>query len=141
MKVAVSANSKEPNQEISYVFGRCQGYVIAEIEGNEVKGSSFIPNPAFSTPMGAGIAAAQAVAAQGVEAVVTGNIGPNAFMVLHQSGIRVYKAGGVTVEKALQLLAEGKLQEITGPNVGGHFGAGPGRGRGTGFRRGRGPPM
>jgi predicted Fe-Mo cluster-binding NifX family protein len=39
---------------------------------------------------GAGIQAAQTVANRGVEAVITGQIGPNAVRVLNSAGIAVY---------------------------------------------------
>jgi len=141
MKVAVSAISEDIKQQVNFVFGRCPGYVIAEIDGKEVKETKFIQNPGVNTGMGAGIAAAQAVAGQGVQAVITGNVGPNAFMILQQSGIKIYKAGNISVEQALQQLAKGKLEEVSGSTAPGHFGIDGGAGRETGQGRGRGPPM
>ncbi len=138
MKVAISAISEDLKQTVNPVFGRCPGYIIAEIEGKEVKSSSFMPNPAMETAMGAGTAAARAVAEQGAEAVITGNVGPNAFIVLQQTGIKVYKATGLSVQQAIQQLAEGKLKEMAGSSVSGHFGMGAGRGSGRSQRRGRG---
>jgi len=152
MKVAISAMSEDLKQEVNPVFGRCPGFVIMEIDGREIKEHSFVPNAAAQSGMGAGIAAAQAVASQGVQAVVSGNIGPNAFMVLNQSGIKVYQTVGLSVEQAIKQLAEGKLQEMSAASAPGHFGMGAGRGpglgrgagRGAGGRRGagrgRGPP-
>jgi predicted Fe-Mo cluster-binding NifX family protein len=142
MKVVFSVSGKGLEQLVSPVFGRCRGFEVLEIEGSKVKESSFLPNPAFSAGMGAGIAAAQAVAEAGAEAVVTGNVGPNAFMVLNQAGIKVFRASGISVEDAAKRIGEGSLPEMAGSNVPGHFGMGPGFGRGGGFGRGRrrGPP-
>jgi len=132
MKVAVSAVSEDIKQPVNLVFGRCPGYVIAEIDGKEVKETKFVQNPGMSTGMGAGIAAAQAVAGQGVQAVISGNVGPNAFMVLQQSGIKIYRVTSASVEQALQQFAEGKLEEVKGSTAPGHFGMGQGAGSGAG---------
>ncbi len=139
MKVAFSVQGRGPKQMVSPVFGRCPGFEVVEIEGTGVKESSFMENPAFSAGMGAGIAAAQAVVEAGAKAVVAGNFGPNAFMVLKQSGIKVYQASGISVEEAAKKFSEGGLSEIASSNVPGHFGMGPGLGRGRGGF-GRGPP-
>jgi len=136
MKVAISASSGDLKQLVNPVFGRCPGFIIAEIEGKEVKGHSFVPNAAAQSGMGAGVAAAQAVASQGVQAVVSSNFGPNAFMVLNQSGIKLYQAQGLSVEQAVKQLGEGTLKEMSAASAPGHFGMGAGRGAGAGPGRG-----
>ena len=137
MKVAVSAVSEDIKQPVNLVFGRCPGYVIAEIDGKKVKETKFVQNPGISTGMGAGIAAAQAVASQGVQAVISGNVGPNAFMVLKQSEIKVYRVVDLTVEQALQQFAEGKLEEVKDSTATGHFGIEQGQRMGSGARMGQ----
>jgi len=132
MKVAVSATTNDLSQPINPVFGRCLGFIIAELDGKEIKTHSFLPNLAAQTGMGAGIAAAQTVANEGVQAVISGNFGPNAFMVLNQSGIKVYQVFGLSIEQAIQQFAEGKLQEMPAASAPGHFGMGAGRGTGLG---------
>jgi len=141
MKVAVSAVSEDLEQEVNPVFGRCPGYVVAEVEGKDVRETRFFPNPAVSVGMGAGIAAAQAVVSENVEAVISGNFGPNAFRVLQQSGVKVYKANGLTVKQALKQVAEGKLEQVKSFSVPGHFGMGAGAGPGFGRGQGRGRGM
>ncbi len=138
MKVAVSAVSEDLKQPVNLVFGRCPGYVIAEIDGKEVKETKFVQNPGISSGMGAGIAAAQAVASQNVQAVISGNVGPNAFMVLQQSEIKVYRVADLSVEQALQQFAEGKLEEVKSSTAPGHFGMGQGKGMGAGRGQGMG---
>jgi len=145
MKIAVSVESNDLEQQVNPVFGRCSGFLIIKIEGKEIKEHSFIENPAMKNPMGAGISAAQTIASQKVEAVISGNVGPNALMVLNQSGIKVYQASGLTVKQAIENLIEGKLQELSDASTSSHFGIrggafGFGRGAGKGFGRGRGSP-
>ena len=53
------------------------------------------PNTAAAQSGGAGITAAQLVAEQEAEAVITGNLGPNASNVLKQFKIKAYHASGI----------------------------------------------
>ncbi|MBA7702813.1 hypothetical protein ES703_111588 [subsurface metagenome] len=84
---------------------------------------------------GAGITAAQIVADEGVDIVITGNVGPNAYMVLNQSGIKIFPgASNITAEQAFEMYKEGKLKEIDPSQA---RGFGPGFGRGAGRDAGR----
>ena len=67
-----------------------------------------------------GIQTAQNVVELDVEAVITGNIGPNAFTVLSISGIRTFLCQGGTAKEALALLKAGKLSEADAANVSTH---------------------
>lgn len=134
MKVAVSAAGNDLRAEVSPVFGRCPYYLFVDTESLEFDAQ---PNPAVSAPGGAGIQAAQFVADQGVEAVLTGNVGPNAHGVLMAAGVEVYLTTGGTVQEAVQALKEGKLQSVSHPSVDSHTGMGMG-GRGMGRGGGRG---
>ena len=122
MKIGVSVESEDLNGKVSPVFGRCPGFLIIEAEGKEIKSHQFIENPGKNAMGGAGIVAARAVVDQKVEAVVSGNIGPNAGLILEQSGIKAFQAEGKTVRQAVEELAEGKLEEIKGSSVEQDFG-------------------
>ena len=137
MKIAVSSNGKGLDAQASPVFGRCPYFVIVEAEGMEIKGIKDVPNTAAGQTGGAGITAAQLVGNEKVEAVITSNMGPRAFDVMQQLGIKVFRAGEGTVKEVVQQCLDGKLEEMaaaTGP-MGGGFG--PGAGPGMGFGRGR----
>lgn len=142
MKIAVSTGKGGLDDMVSPIFGRCQTFTIVEAD-KAIKGSSVVPNPAAAAGGGAGIMAAQAVMDKGVDAVITGNCGPNAYGVFSQAGIRVYIGSG-KVEDAVKALLEGKLQGIDAPagpakfGMGSGGGMGRGQGRGGGFGRGRG---
>lgn len=136
MKVAISANSADLNSIVSPVFGRCAGFIIAEVENGEIKSSEFIENPALNVFRGAGIQAAQLVLSKNVQAVVSGNLGPNAFAILRQAGIKVYQATGLRIKEAIEKLSANELPEMTqafGFGAGPGFRGGFGRGRGRGF--------
>jgi len=131
MKIAVSATHRSLEADVDPRFGRCMCFVIVETEGNEIKSHKEVNNEAIQAMRGAGIQAAQIVANEGVEVVITGNIGPNAFNVLSQTGIKVVTGVSGKVSEVVKKYLKGELKETTQPTV--DFG--PGRGRG--FGRGR----
>jgi predicted Fe-Mo cluster-binding NifX family protein len=77
---------------------------------------------------GAGIATAQLIAGKGVEAILTGNCGPNAYQVLSAAGIKVVTGVSGKIKDAIHNYKAGKLQASSQPNVAGHFGMGRGMG-------------
>lgn len=101
-----------------------------------------MPNTNMSSPSGAGIGAAQAVAKKGVDAVISGSFGPNASMVLSQEGIKMITGAQGTVRQAVEAFKSGSLKpEPTGDYGQGSFYGGRGAGRGMGMGRGMGRGM
>ena len=83
---------------------------------------------------GAGISAAQIVANEKAEAVISGNLGPKAFDVLTSSGIDIYQAmPGMTIKEALVAFKNKQLPKMDS-FYGGDFGRRRG-GRGFGRRK------
>jgi predicted Fe-Mo cluster-binding NifX family protein len=136
MKVVVSAMQEGLDAEVSPVFGRCPVYVFVDTETMEFESA---PNPAMSAPGGAGIQAAQFAVSKGVGAVLTGNVGPNAFNVLQAAGVTMYPVSGGSVREAVEALKSGRLQPVSGATSG--MGGGMGRGMGGGMGRGGGRGM
>lgn len=131
MKLVVTANGKGLDAPTSPFFGRCPWYVLVETETLECE---TIANPAQSAAGGAGIQAAQYLVAQGAQAILSGNVGPNAFQVLSAAGIPVYLCAEGTVRQAVEGFQAGQLESANAPTAPSHIGLG-GRGRGGG--RGR----
>jgi len=100
-----------------------------------------VPNPAISASGGAGIQAAQFIIEQGAQAVLTGNVGPNAFNVFQAAGVPIYLLGGGTVREAVEAYKSGQLRSVGGANVQAHAGMGMGRGMGRGMGMGGGRGM
>ena len=140
MKIVVTANGDTLDAPLSPIFGRCPTYIFVETDDLQYEAVS---NPAISAAGGAGIQAAQFIAQRGVEAVLTGNVGPNAFGVLRSAGVQVYLASGGSVRDAIQAFGQGKLQPVGGANVAAHTGmrGGMGGGQGRGMGRGGGRRM
>ena len=135
MKIAISATSDSLDAQIDPRFGRCEYFVIVDIETMKFEA---LPNKSRSAMSGAGIQAAQAIANRGVQAVLTGNVGPNAFQVLSSAGIDVTTGVSGTVREAVEKFKGGQLQKITAPTTSMGFGMGGGYGMGMGMGRGRG---
>ena len=135
MKIAISSTGPEPDDQVDLRFGRCQYFVLVD---DKAENFEFLDNGAAALSGGAGLQAGQMIAAAGVKAVITGNIGPNAINDLKVAGIKAYHCGPGTVRKALQKYQDGKLQETSGYKVGAQSGGGGvGAGRGLGGGRGR----
>ena len=120
MKVAVTAMGPTLDSSVFPSFGRSPYILI--VEGENLLEA--IQNPATTYAHGAGVATAQLVASKGVSAVITGNVGPNAYSVLSQLGIQIYAAIPGTVRDNVRALSEGRLQPIV-----------PAGRRGWGWRR------
>jgi predicted Fe-Mo cluster-binding NifX family protein len=127
MKIAVSAAGKSLDEQVDPRFGRCQNFLIIDLDSMEFEVAA---NTGVSSGHGAGIAAAQMIVDKGVEAVLTGNCGPNAFGVLNAAGIKVFTGATGTVRQAVDDYKADKLQAITQPSSGAHSGMGRGRGAG-----------
>lgn len=138
MKIIVTAEGNDLDAPTSPRFGRCPIYVFVDTETMALEA---MPNPAAAASGGAGIQAAQFVVERGAQAVLTGNLGPNAADVFQAAGIPVYLNSEPTVRAAVEAFKAGRLPISSGANVEAHAGMGMGRGRGRGMGRGmqRGP--
>ena len=135
MKVAVSSTGGSLDSAVDPRFGRCSVFLVVDTETMK---HLAVPNSSIGAAHGAGIGAAQAVARLGVDAVITGHVGPNAHMALSQARITVYTGASGTVETAVEQYKSGALSMASSPTVGGHFGQVGGRGMGQGRGRRRG---
>jgi predicted Fe-Mo cluster-binding NifX family protein len=135
MKIVISANGAGLDGPASPVFGRCPTYVFVDTDSME---SESVENSAMNAAGGAGIQAAQFVVERGAQAVISGNVGPNAFSILQSANVPIHLFDGGTVREAIEAFKSGKLQSTASANVQAHAGMGVGRGRGTGRGAGRG---
>jgi predicted Fe-Mo cluster-binding NifX family protein len=138
MKIAISSTGNTLDSPIDPRFGRCQFFVIVDPETMEFEA---VENEAMMAAGGAGPQAAQLVASKGAQAVITGNVGPNAASSLTAARIKIYTGGTGTVRETVTRFKNGQLQEVSQATVGPHSGMGRGMGGGmgggTGGGRGR----
>jgi len=119
MKIAITAQGKELSSEIDLRFGRAKWIIVVDSETGDFTAYDNVVN--LNATQGAGIQTGQNIANTGVEAVITGNIGPNAFKTLNAAGVKMFLAETQTVQQALDSFKAGKLKEVNGANVEGHW--------------------
>ncbi|MCX6674523.1 MAG: NifB/NifX family molybdenum-iron cluster-binding protein [Methanothrix sp.] len=136
MKVCITAGASGLDAPMDPRFGRCPFFVVVDLDSMS---ENSISNSNVTASSGAGIQAAQEVARQGVSALITGNIGPNAMQTLSAAKIEVYQHLGTgSVRDVLEKFKQGELTKISSASVPVHAGMG-GQGRGpVGQGRGRG---
>ncbi len=131
MKIVVSASSANLEAMVDPRFGRCPHYIFVDTDSGTFEAQQ---NAAAMAGGGAGIQAAQAVVQSGAQAVITGNVGPNAFQVFSAAGIPVYTARGMSVSQAVEAFKAGTLPSAGGATGPAHVGMGGGRRSGMGAR-------
>ena len=130
MKICVTSKGDNLDSDVDPRFGRCRYFIIVDTDTMSFES---ISNGSSMASGGAGIQAAQTVAKAGVEVVVTGNMGPNAFQTLSAAEVIVFTGANGTVKEAVEKYKKGELEKIESASVGSHFGM---RGTDNGFRRG-----
>jgi predicted Fe-Mo cluster-binding NifX family protein len=119
MKIAVTSRGQDLSSEVDTRFGRARYFIIVDTETGEFSALDNEQN--LNAAQGAGVQAAQHVAGQGIEAVITGHCGPRAFQVLTAGGIKVFNGLDGTVAEAVEQFKAGKLTQAEGADVGGHW--------------------
>jgi len=127
MKIAISATGPDLDAEVDPRFGRCQYFIIADPETMQFEA---MDNSSAMASGGAGISAAQTIAGKEIQAVLTGNCGPNAYQVLSSAGIQIITGVSGRVREAIEGYKSGRFQASSQPNVPGHFGMGRAMGGG-----------
>ena len=119
MKIAFSTSGNDLNAPLDKRFGRAAKFLVYD---TETQAFTLVDNTQnMSAAQGAGIQAAQNVAAAGAQAVVSGHCGPKAFRMLSTANIKVYTSNAATVAEALSQFQAGALTELTAANVDGHW--------------------
>lgn len=126
MKVAVTSEGKDLDSRVDPRFGRSRYLLIIDSETLDTK---VLDNESSGSAHGAGIGTAQTLVREGVNSVITGRIGPNAYNACSAAGIKIYSGVGGIVKNALEKLNSGELELTRGPDGRGHFGMGGGMGR------------
>jgi predicted Fe-Mo cluster-binding NifX family protein len=121
VKVCISSTGKDLDANVDQRFGRCKYFVLVDTDTME---PTAVPNEGMESFGGSGIQASQTVIQHGAKAVVTGNVGPNAFEVLKEAGIKVYTGATGTVADAIAAFRAGALPEAGSPTVQSHAGIG-----------------
>ena len=113
MKIAIPLD--ENKQDVSVVFARAPYFLIHDAQTGK---EEILENPAAEAQGGAGLKAAQFVADQEADAMITVRCGENAADVLNTAQVTIYEAQGKSAVENLAAWKEGKLEILL------HFHAG-----------------
>ena len=119
MKICVTSQGNALDSGVDPRFGRCQYFIIVDTETLKFEA---VKNPNIDTTGGAGIQSGQLMAGKGVKAVLTGNIGPNAFQTLQAAGIDVITGISGKVKDAIKKYTKSEFKPTQGPSVNSKFG-------------------
>ena len=121
MTICITSTGDTLDHEVDPHFGRSTYFIFVDTETLEHEA---IPNPNTELGGGAGIQSGQLMSSRGVDTVLTGNVGPNAYRTLQAAGVRVYTGVYGTVQEAVRRFKKGEFPSAEGPSVGSKFGMG-----------------
>ncbi len=119
MKIAISSSGTTLDTAVDSRFGRCPYFLIVDSETLTFEAQ---PNAGAGSGGGAGIQAAQFVVQTGAKAVITGNVGPNAYQVLNAAGITIHQMAGMSARQAVEALRGGQEAPMSGASQAAHAG-------------------
>lgn len=118
MKIILTTTSPSIDSNLDSRFGRGAYFLVVDPDILEWQAH---PNPGVGAPGGAGTLAAQFVANQHAETVISGDFGPNAYGALQAAGVAMYLFGAsTTVREAIERFKAGQLERVGAPNSQGH---------------------
>ena len=115
MKVAVPSKGRSVDSEIETRFSGSPFLVVVDTETGDVKA---FENPGASAKDAACVDTVEFLAGKGVKAVLTGNVGHNAFVTLQDATIRIYLGATGTVRSAVENFKKRRLSRAKEPSVG-----------------------
>lgn len=119
MKIAITATGPALDDEVDPRFGRCRYFILTDTKTSDFES---LENTGVTSGSGVGISTAQMIADKGVEVVLTGNCGPNAYRVLSAAGLQVITGVTGKIREAIKEYNAGSFKTIAQPNVSSHFG-------------------
>jgi predicted Fe-Mo cluster-binding NifX family protein len=119
MKICVTSQGDSLDAQVDPRFGRCQYFIIADTETSQFEA---VQNPNIDTMGGAGVQSGQFVAGKQVKAVLTGNVGPNAFQTLQAAEVEIITGVSGSIKEAVERYKKGELKPTSGPSVSSKFG-------------------
>ncbi len=110
MKIIITTVSPNIESDVDPRFGR--GAYLLVVDSDTLEWQAH-PNPGVSASGGAGIQAAQFVADQQAQAVISGDFGPHAFEALNAANLPMYVFGNCrTVREVIAQFKAGQLQRV-----------------------------
>ncbi len=117
MKIAIPVNDNNINTTVCMSFGRTPYFLIQDTETKE---DIFLSNAAAASQGGAGIKAAQMLADNNVNVLLTPRCGENAADVLKVADIKMYKTVSDSIKETIEAFETGKLALLNDIHPGFH---------------------
>ena len=112
MKVAITAEGTDWASAVDPRFGRAEHFIVVDSESGEWTVHDNSQN--VRAVQGSGIQAARNAVGLCVDAVITGHVGPKAFLALQTGNVNVYTGATGSFQSGL-------LECANKPNVAGHW--------------------
>ena len=119
MRIAITATGPTLDATVDPRFGRCAYFLVVDADTMAFEA---IENPNIALGGGAGIQSAQLLSEKGVQFVLTGNCGPNAYHTLAAANIGVIIGCSGAAKDIIEQFKAGQFDAAGEPNVASHFG-------------------
>lgn len=106
MKIAITSSGNTFDSFVDSRFGRCPYFIIVDTDTMQFK---VINNSGAGRGGGAGVNAAQLIVDEGVEVLISGNIGPNAEQALKASNIKILTGLSGTIKEVVEKFKRGEI--------------------------------
>jgi predicted Fe-Mo cluster-binding NifX family protein len=119
MKLAISSAGEGLQSAVDPRFGRAKFFVVIDTDSGDVVSASNAVN--LNAAQGAGIQAGKLIVGLGIQALITGHVGPKAFSTLQAGNVEIYTGASGTVADAVEQFKTGKLKSAQAADVEGHW--------------------
>ena len=119
MRIAFSSTGRDLESDVDPRFGRAAFFVIVDSATMDIETVENTQN--LNLSQGAGIQAAQTIAENQVDCVITGHCGPKAFKVLQTAGVKIMTGAKGKVADAVRQYEKGELEVAEQADVEGHW--------------------
>ncbi len=114
-KIAITSEGPSLDDQVDPRFGRAGGFVVVDLTTMDHR---YLDNGQSQVmAQGAGIKAAELIAREGVDCLLTGYVGPKAFQALNAASIQVgQNLEGLTVRQAVERFQNGQVEMAQAAN-------------------------
>jgi predicted Fe-Mo cluster-binding NifX family protein len=119
VKIAITSMGGKLEDKVDPRFGRCHYFILFDTDTNKFEA---VENTGAQGMGGVGILSGQIMADKGVETVLTGSCGPNAFQTLQAAGIKVITGATGTVQETIDKYKSGGFKPVSQANASAHSG-------------------
>ena len=119
MKICVTSQGNDLEAQVDPRFGRCQYFIFVDTDSGETE---ILENSNKDGMGGVGVQSGQIMAEKQVKAVLTGNVGPNAFQTLQAAGVEIITGVSGKIKEVVEKYKKGEFKSTQGPSVDSHFG-------------------